>query len=194
MESREWVPSLVLSSRRLGMLPRTLGTFKGGLREDAPTGIDWMPIDELAEAMVKASMRIRAIDLECSEGRGGVARVLSMRNPNQTSWTTLLPSLRAALEEDGKTVRNVEYDVWLKALKASEAASLKSDSSGLVVAAGESPAINLMGFFESLKEDAHGRSMRIDKALAISPGLGTMSNVNSEMLSRRVKKWFLEKA
>ena len=188
--SREWVPSLVLSSRRLGMLPRTLGTAKEGLREDAPTDIDWMPIDELAEALVEASMRIRADESECSEGRGGGARVINMRNPNETSWTTLLPSLKAALEEDGKTVRIVEYGVWLNALRESEVASLKSDSSGLVGAARESAAINLMGFFESLKENAHGTSMRIDKALAISPGLGTMSNVNSEMLSRWVKEWF----
>ena len=122
--SREWVPSLVLSSGRLGVVPRTLGTAKEGLREDAPTDIDWMPIDELAEAMVEASLRIRANELECSEGRGGGARVINMRNPNQASWTTLLPSFKAALEEDGKTVRVLEYGVWLNAREESEAASL----------------------------------------------------------------------
>ena len=192
--SREWVPSLVLSSRRLGILPRTLGTAEEGRRQDAPTDIDWMPIDELAEVMVESSMGIRANELACGEGRGGGARVLNMRNPNQTSWNTLLPPIKAALEEDGKTVRIVEYGVWLNALKESEAASLRSDSSGLVGAARESPAINLMGFFEGLKENAQGTSMKIEKALAISPKLGKMSGVDSEMLSRWIEKWFPEKA
>lgn len=64
------------------MLPRTLGTAKEGLREHAPMDIDWMSIDELAKVMVEASMQIRADELECSEGLGGGARVLNMRNPN----------------------------------------------------------------------------------------------------------------
>lgn len=91
-------------------------------------------------------------------------------------------------------MRLVEYGVWLNALKESEVASHKSESSGLVAGARESPAINLIGFLEGLKENAHGTSMKIDKALAISPALRKTSDVDSEMLSRWTEKWFLEKA
>ena len=67
--SREWLPSLVLSSRYTHKLPAslggdilssqdakiTLGVGRGG-------GIDWMPIDELAEALIESAIWFRKND------------------------------------------------------------------------------------------------------------------------------------
>ena len=54
---REWLPSLVLSSGYLRKLPASLG---GG--DAAIAGIDWMPVDELADALVESAITVRCHD------------------------------------------------------------------------------------------------------------------------------------
>lgn len=145
--SREWLPSLVLSSRYLRKLPASLC---GG--DAAVADIDWMPIDELADALVESAITVGRHDRDDLRSDGGEARVLNMRNPRQTSWAALVPSVKAALEAGGETVRVVECSEWLEALQQSASVTLDSGSDGgMEHLAVMNPAISLIDFFEMIR-------------------------------------------
>lgn len=186
--SREWLPSLVLSSRYLRKLPASLGG--GGREEDrvpqkaAPAGIDWMPIDELAEALVESAIAARKNDREHVSGEGREPRVLNMRNPHQTSWAALLPSIKAVFEARGETATVVAYTEWLEALQTSASVALESGMEHVA-----NPAIRLVGFFEEVAERGTETRLEIGKALAVSPALAGMSRVDGGMMTRWVEGW-----
>ena len=181
--SREWLPSLVLSSGYLRKLPASLD---GRVQNDAVADIDWMPIDELAEALVESVMTVRKLDRDEPRSDGGEARVLNMRNPHQTSWAALIPSVKAALEAGGETVSVVEYSEWLEALKESAEVTL---ASGVEHLARTNPAIRLVDFFEKVKDKGTEVPLEMGKALAVSPMLGGMSCVDGVMMKRWVEGW-----
>ena len=189
--SREWLPSLVLSSRYLRKLPASLGG--GNSSPNATTTaaeIDWMPIDELAEALVESAMTVRKQDRDELRSNGGEARVLNLRNPRRTSWGALIPSVKAALEAGGETVSVVEYSEWLVALKQSASVTLESGpDGGMEVMARVNPAIRLVDFFEKAGDKGIETPLEISKALAVSPLLGGMSCVDGIMMRRWVEGW-----
>ena len=182
---REWLPSLVLSSRYLRKLPASLG---GGDDTQTATlaGIDWMPIDELAEALVESAMCLRKLDREELREHRVEARVLNMRNPQQTSWSALLPSIRAAFETRGEIVSVVAYSEWLEALRLSASATLESGMNGVARA---NPAIKLLDFFEKVEEKGTETPLDIGTSLAVSARLGGMSRVDGTMMRRWVEGW-----
>ena len=183
--SRERLPSLVLSSRFLRKLPASLG---GG--DAAVADIDWMPIDELAEALVESAITVRKHDRDELRSDGGEARVLNMRNPRQTSWAALIPSVKAALEAGGETVSVVEYFEWLEVLKQSASVTLESGSEGgMEYVARVNPAIRLIEIFERIRDSGTETPLEMGKALAISPKLGGMSCVDGVMIKRWVEGW-----
>ena len=183
--SREWLPSLVLSSRYLRKLPASLG---GG--DAAVADIDWMPIDELADALVESAITVRRHDRDGIRSDGGEARVLNLRNPRQTSWAALVPSVKAALEVGGETVSVVEYSEWLEALKQSVFVTLESGTDGgMEHLARVNPAIRLVDFFERIRESGTETPLEMGKALAVSPKLGAMSYVDGVMMKRWTEGW-----
>lgn len=166
-------------------LPASLGGGDGSPGKAALAGIDWMPIDELAEAVVESALAIRKNDRDQVPGDGGSARVLNMRNPHPTSWTALLPSVQAVFEARGETMRVVEYPEWLEALQTSASAAL----SGIEHMATTNPAIRLVDFFEKVAENGTETPLEIGNALAVSPTLARMSRVDGEMMRRWVEGW-----
>ena len=182
---REWLPSLVLSSGYLRKLPVSLG---GG--DIAVMDVDWMPIDELAEAVVESAMRVRKQDRGELRSDGGEARVLNMRNPCRTAWAALVPFVKEALEAGGETVSVVEYYEWLEALKQSASLTLESGSDGGVEhLARKNPAVRLVDFFERIRDRGTETSLEMGKALAVSKMLGGMSCVDGVMMKRWVEGW-----
>lgn len=184
--SREWLPSLVLSSRYLHKLPASLGGGDGSPGKATLAGIDWMPIDELAEAVVESALALRQNDRDQVSGDGGSARVLNMRNPHPTSWAALLPSVQAVFEARGEMTSVVEYPEWLEALQTSASAAL----SGIEhMATTTNPAIRLVDFFEKVAKTGTETPLEIGNALAVSPKLARMSRVDGEMMRRWVEGW-----
>ena len=187
--SRDWLPSLVLTSRYLRKLPASLG---GGddFQNSAVAGIDWMPIDELVEALIESAMWVRRYDKDDLRSGSGDARVLNMCNPNQTSWAALLPCVKAALEADGETVTVVEYSEWLELLKQSASVTLELDSNGgMEHIAKVNPATRLVDFFEKIQNKGTETPLEMGKALAVSPTLGRMSRVDGIMMRQWVEGW-----
>ena len=186
--SREWLPSLVLSSKYLHMLPASLG---GG--DASVADIDWMPIDELAEALIDSALAIRKYERNQIYNAPGEAFVLNMRNPYKTSWAALIPSVKAALEADGETVSVVEYSEWLQALKRSASTTLEAGlDDGVEHLARTNPAIRLVDFFERIRDKGIKLPLAMEKALVVSVRLRRMRRVDGVMMRRWVEGWISE--
>lgn len=176
----------MLSSRFLHKLPASPG---GGVDALQESSIDWMPIDELAEALIESAMRIRKNNMDESSGSGGhEPRVLNMRNPHQTSWVSMLPSIKAAFEAQGDTMSVVAYGDWLEAIKMSASSIFESGPSNEDVARAN-PAVKLVEFFEKLADKDTGVVLEMEKALSVSFRLGGMSQVDGGMMRRWVEGW-----
>jgi thioester reductase-like protein len=73
---QEWVPSLVLSSKHLGVAPESPGQI-----------INWIPVDELGKII---SELVDDATKHLNKG----ALVYNVVNPSPTTWTELLPALK----------------------------------------------------------------------------------------------------
>ncbi|KAI1422530.1 hypothetical protein F5Y12DRAFT_717225 [Xylaria sp. FL1777] len=93
----EWAPSLVLSSKFLGVAPESIGT----------AAMDWIPVDVLGQIVSELADDVARRD-------AGAAVVYNVLNPESTSWEELLPAVKEVVPE---TVPTAE---WIKRLEGSQ--------------------------------------------------------------------------
>ncbi|KAI0872127.1 hypothetical protein GGS24DRAFT_491690 [Hypoxylon argillaceum] len=96
---REWVPSMLLSSKHLGAAPESLGA----------ANMEWIPVDELSRIVSEL------ID-DVARRESGVAVVYNVVNPRATSWNELLPALKDIVPETMPPAQ------WFERLELSQAA------------------------------------------------------------------------
>ena len=189
---QEWIPSMVISSQHLGIVPETLGS------ESAST-IDWVPIDLLAGILVELCL------LGKGDSGSGKAKVYHPLNPKPTTWQAILPFIIDALSSSSSQpmqtlnttskfpasgrVKSVPFTQWLQALRK-EAESIAASSQG----AGEIekmidklPAIKLLSFYESLI----GKSMPILETgnAMISKKYESLEGIKEEWIKKWVWGW-----
>lgn len=121
---QEWIPSLILSSTHLGVIPESLGIL-----ED----IDWIPIDLLSSII--SSLAIRP------SSPNNLVSVYHTVNPSVTTWTALLPHMQAEL---GRGIKVVPFAAWIKRLRASSMSSADAQDFNV------NPALKLLDFYEGL--------------------------------------------
>ncbi|KAK7985611.1 hypothetical protein PG988_003233 [Apiospora saccharicola] len=142
----EWLPSLVISSFRLGCLPSDLG--------QRFSLVDWMPSNLAAEAVV--DLAVADADLlsslpsaapstqvrrSRSGGNGKGADVFNLRNPTTTTWDELIPAVQeAARMRLGRELDVVPPEFWLQRLEQS---GEKNDDDDMA----SNPAIKLLAFY-----------------------------------------------
>lgn len=103
----EWFPSLVMSSRFLGVAPDAIGQK-----------INWVPVDELATILtelvadVRPSPAVRAV-VGNGEKKSPGLEVYNLVNPSLSSWSEVLPALTEAVPE------TVPVSRWVARLEAS---------------------------------------------------------------------------
>jgi thioester reductase-like protein len=158
----EWVPSLVLTSKAMGLLPDSLG---------GNDCVDWVPMDWAAKSVWEL-----AIAEQTKQG----ATVAHLVNPATTAWSLLVPMIREALGR-GAQVEVVPFKVWVEALR-----DLSTEKEEIE----KKPAVKLLSFFESLLA-ANGSMPRLatTTAAALSEVLKTMGPVNGTMLKPWIEKW-----
>lgn len=128
----EWVPSLLISSREIGMVPQTLGN---------QNVVDWIPMDVAAKTVFVLTMA-RSSDVSKDSD---LARAYHIVNPRIVQWTDLVPSIAQTLQEQTeKPVRSVTFDAWLNALGDCPVTAEEMESK---------PAIKLLDFYQSLRSD-----------------------------------------
>lgn len=90
----EWAPSMILSSKYLGVAPDSIG----------PADIDWIPVDVLGRVVCEL--------VDAAQPEDDVV-VYNVQNPRVTTWRELLPAVRRVVPE---TVAPAD---WIGRLEAS---------------------------------------------------------------------------
>ena len=95
---QEWLPSLIASSKHLGMLPDSLGRMET---------VDWIPVDVLARIICE-------IMINTAGESNSAAAVYHATNPQNGTWKSLVPAVAGVLD-----VKVVSLEKWLDALRRS---------------------------------------------------------------------------
>jgi len=165
----EWVPSLLISSREMGMLPQTLGN---------QNIVDWVPMDTAAKAVCELTM---ARSAETSAG-GDIARAYHVVNPAVVQWTDLVPGILQALQESAdRPVTPVAFESWLETLRRYPVTAEEME---------KKPAIKLLDFYEGL--NAEGGSLprlATDETEMTSQALRTSSAISADLVGAWIKMW-----
>ncbi|KAI0860092.1 NAD(P)-binding protein [Xylaria cubensis] len=163
---KEWLPSLIASSKYLGKIPDSLGP-----RLDT---IDWIPVDKLGKVIVELAIRPAR-----SHQPNTSASVYHAINPHHTTWGELLPIVSRRLNQGKEVVEVVSLEAWTDALRDSAS---KTDN----IAA--NPAIKLLDFFESLV-DTGATSLSTESTVQISPTLSTIGPVKDDWMDNWLTQW-----
>ncbi|KAF2967123.1 hypothetical protein GQX73_g6460 [Xylaria multiplex] len=91
----EWAPSMLLSSKFLGVAPESIGVVT-----------DWIPVDVLGQ--IVSELMDDVVQRET-----GAVIVYNILNPQSTSWNELLPAIKDAIPE------TVPLGEWIERLEAS---------------------------------------------------------------------------
>ncbi|TAQ90978.1 hypothetical protein B7494_g699 [Chlorociboria aeruginascens] len=185
--SAEWVPSLILSSRYLRVIPNTLTSSTDKNKQD----IDWLPVDILGNVLLD-------FGFDSTESLEPPVHVYQPINPNRTSWNKMLPYIIEALNNygvDGPVaekgpIRIVTPQEWLKKLRTS-AASLDDTSTSPDALVLANPALKLVEFFEAQFSGHTGPNIEWESAKAekASGSLREAVAVDEKLISRWVKAW-----
>ncbi|RWA05313.1 hypothetical protein EKO27_g9790 [Xylaria grammica] len=124
---REWLPSLVASSKYMGKVPDSLGKLET---------IDWVPVNPAARCVVELATHSRG-----EASRAG-ALVYHVVNPETCRWAELLPIVGKMLGGPEK----VTLTAWVEALH--ETVSQTNDLE-------RNPAVKLVDFFDNLASDVY---------------------------------------
>ncbi|KAK4184811.1 hypothetical protein QBC35DRAFT_390894 [Podospora australis] len=155
----EWFPSLVATSLVLGKTPSRLGGMQAG--------IDWVPVDLAARAVLEISASAESQGLICC----------NVVNPNVCQWDVI----RGTIMDEYQDVKTVEIGEWLDALCEQQ------DSERY-------PSLKLMGFFEEWRaSEGSGMSTIIrfdtEQAREKSQTMRDMPAVDGEMMRRWLQGW-----
>lgn len=163
----EWFPSLIKSSRWLGVVPGDLGAIDH---------CEWVPVDICGKIIMEFA------DGASEEGMAtGGLRVRHVWNPKQTSWRTLVPTVREYLQKGlQKGIKVVSYGEWLEAMRNSELDMKKN------------PAPALMDWFAMLGEEENlellRRRIELRESLQCSRTLRELGELREEWM----RKWMQE--
>lgn len=128
---QEWLPSLIRSSKYLGLLPQTIG---------AMNKISWLPVDILADIILEI------LDNSLNQAVDKKTKVYNATNPHVTEWANLVPVVPKLLSTDTSPVKIVPYASWLEKLQA----SADSETDPVRAADTFNPALKLLDFFFNL--------------------------------------------
>ena len=154
----EWVPSLLLTSKALGMIP------------DHVPNMNWIPVNTTADVIVDVLHSCLAS--AGSEHRS--ARVYNLVNPQIISWSSLLPTIQARL---GSGVEVVPAAEWVEALSKTE-----QGNKGMLA---DYPAIKLLEFFQTYLAGpgaAEVQSWETKNGVAASKTMADLGPVSGEWM------------
>lgn len=184
----EWLPSLIISSRYLQALPRSLSANN----EDI---ITWIPVDELVSILIELSSSLAtSIDPELT-GPTGQLQVFHCANRNFADWQRhLVPVVQEELKMDLssdeekclKRPELIDFDAWLSVLRDTivrEGANLDIE---------KVPAAKLVDFYGQLLASpppADRMTLSVDKTLESSKTLRELQQIQPEWVRGWIREW-----
>ena len=156
--AQEWFPSLVRTSKTLGMIPEGL------------PAVDWIPIDKLA-AIVK--------EIIVADSSAADIAVYNIVNPKTTPWSPVLKILRQHLGEASKVV---PLATWLNALEQTDVDTL--DEKDLA----SKPALKILPVLRELLDVKRGVEYDTTRTVGASACMRGLSAVNETWLREWVRQ------
>ncbi|KAK2873399.1 putative secondary metabolism biosynthetic enzyme [Arthroderma sp. PD_2] len=174
---QEWLPSLIASSRYLGVLPSTLGAL---------SRVDWTPVDLLADIILElASVSPGPI----TNGTSATAQSLPVYhavNPNAVGWESLVQDVAKQL---GGSVKIVSCTEWVDALRKSRLGAAATATQSLK----QNPALKLLDFFESVANSAEKGDawplLETVETVKKSPRMAELKPVSAEWMKLWMEQW-----
>ncbi|KAF7192480.1 Non-canonical non-ribosomal peptide synthetase FUB8 [Pseudocercospora fuligena] len=161
----EWLPSIILSSKALGILPKTLGN------QDT---VDWVPMDLAAKSVVE----LAAARSKQSEKLA----ITHLVNPRTVSWSSLVPTVKTSLEQErGEAVKVVSFKEWLQALSSSPRTPEEIE---------KKPGLKIIDFYEALQTEGSGLPpMSTSQTQKLSKTVAQMKPIDSTLMAKWLKEW-----
>lgn len=160
----EWLPSIILSSKYLGVVPATIGPWTRRL--------DWVPVDQLAKIM---SELVDDVDGKSSDG---VSAVYNVVNPRYTTWDEIVPVVRRVVPEV------VPFEEWLAKLEATR------DASAHIL--DQNPAVKLVDFYRDMLGDAREQVFSTENLVRGSRTGAELREIAVEDMERWMRGWKLD--
>ncbi|KAL8838457.1 MAG: hypothetical protein Q9170_002132 [Blastenia crenularia] len=176
---QEWVPTIIASSKYLGLLPSTLASMDL---------VDWIPVDLLGNIIVELAGAaelhhapkngFHEIDIEPS----GTIPVYHAVNPDYSTWADLVPIVHRSLGESCVSV--VSWSEWVDALAKSQHSTADIT---------QNPGLKLLDFFATMKRDGGAGLVvpRLDteRSEMKSGTLAGLKPVGAEWMERWLRQW-----
>ncbi|GME52518.1 putative nrps-like enzyme [Neofusicoccum parvum] len=162
----EWLPSIVHSSKNMGVVPANLGN------QDA---VDWVPMDAAARTVV-----------ECTFARLSTREVTPLDvfhviNPRVVSWRSLVPVIQAFYRKEGRELKAVEFKEWMRELRAVPLTKEEVEAK---------PGVKLIDFYEGLSTEGGSLPpMETAHTVESSRCLGELKEVDGALFENWLKQW-----
>ncbi|KAK1976536.1 thioester reductase domain-containing protein [Colletotrichum cereale] len=162
---QEWLPTIVASSKHLGVLPGDLG---------AMTTVNWTPIEGIANLVLEVSGVAAPVPLEAVDGYfHGV-------NPRTVPWEDLAGAVRSHYG-DGVIRDVVPFAEWVRILE--ESASSTDDMD-------RNPGIKLLDFYRDVASaGGQGVELSMERTTRSSRTMREMRAVTPELMQNWCRQW-----
>ncbi|KAK2045229.1 thioester reductase domain-containing protein [Colletotrichum somersetense] len=162
---QEWLPTIVASSKHLGVLPGNLGPL---------TTVDWTPIEGIANLILEVAGVAAPLPLEAINGYfHGV-------NPRTVPWGELVGSVRSYY---GDSIREVvPFAEWVRILE---------ESAGSADDIGKNPGVKLLDFYKGLASaGSHATAeFSMERTTKASSTMREMRAVTPELMYNWCRQW-----
>ncbi|PPJ51355.1 hypothetical protein CBER1_10052 [Cercospora berteroae] len=158
-----WLPSLILTSSFLHLIPSTLGT------QDT---VDWVPMDLAAKSVFEISTSSNA-------SSSLPLAVTHLINPHNSTWqSSLLPTIHSHLP----SAKIVPYSTWLEALKSTPVTPEELE---------KKPGLKILDFYRALQAEGGGGSppMETSETQKVSETVRTMPAIDGKMMVKWLGEW-----
>ncbi|KAK1701537.1 thioester reductase domain-containing protein [Colletotrichum godetiae] len=162
---QEWLPTIIASSKYLGVLPRDLG---------AMATVNWTPIEGIANLILEVSGIAAPVPLKKINGYfHGV-------NPRTVPWETLAEAVRE-FYGDGVIKKLVSFKEWVELLENSAATTDDVD---------KNPGIKLLDFYQGLAMgEGQGVEFSMERTTKSSKTMKEMQAVTPELMQNWCRQW-----
>ncbi|EOD47580.1 putative nrps-like enzyme protein [Neofusicoccum parvum UCRNP2] len=162
----EWLPSIVHSSKNMGVVPANLGN------QDA---VDWVPMDAAARTVVECTFA------RLSTREATPLDVFHVINPRVVSWRSLVPVIQAFYRKEGRELRAVEFKEWMRELRAVPLTKEEVEAK---------PGVKLIDFYEGLSTEGGSLPpMETTHTVESSRCLGELKEVDGALFENWLKQW-----